>query len=366
MFCGNCGKEIPEDVIFCPECGKKCNNQKLNETAEEKVYSKPKTINPKIKIGIVVLIIVIILSILAGKIVNYIQSIPNNNEIILAANNLSNDSFVATDGKWLFYYDGNGLCKEKLSNGKNKTYIDKEQIVGDVFFLGDKLYVETMSAFYTTDVKGKELTEIPNTTFCENKFQTDGKKVYIDIFSSDVGNGICSQKRDGSDLKEFADIESSKILFNGEYIYIFSPYGKVNEEENIHMGVTVMEPDGKNQKLILDFCPSNFVFGEEKIYYTQENYLYSMNFDGSNQQKFGDIKVDTGLNVLDGFIYYVDYNSKNICKTSEENPSYSTILNGCRSEYVVIVDEWIFYYNEDEHAKYRMKFDGSENQLFLE
>lgn len=33
MFCRNCGKEIPDDSVFCPECGGKCSDEK----AESKI-----------------------------------------------------------------------------------------------------------------------------------------------------------------------------------------------------------------------------------------------------------------------------------------------------------------------------------------
>lgn len=366
MFCGNCGKEINDGATFCPECGVKTGITSSNNMAESKVYSRPKKINPKVKIASIILVVVVVLSVIGIKTIDYIQSIPSDSEIMLTANNLSNGAFATTDGKWLYYFDENGLCKEKLSNGKSKKYLSTEYKNGDVFFLGDKLYVETMSAFYTTNSQGKEFTEIPNTTFCENKFQTDGRNIYFDNFDADYGNGICSQKNDGSNIKEISDIAISKILFNGESIYAFSPFDTVNGESNLYKGVTIVDTDGKSERLILDFCPGNFVFGEGKIYYTKDNVLYCMNFDGTNQQQFGDIKVATGLNVCDGFIYYVDYSSRNICKVSVDNSSYSTVLNDCDSEYINIVGDWIFYNNTDDYSTYRMRLDGSENQLFLE
>ena len=33
MFCGNCGKKLPDDAAFCPECGAKA--QKLDAPISE-------------------------------------------------------------------------------------------------------------------------------------------------------------------------------------------------------------------------------------------------------------------------------------------------------------------------------------------
>ena len=35
MFCENCGKEIPEDAKFCPECGAKVSEETGYEISEE-------------------------------------------------------------------------------------------------------------------------------------------------------------------------------------------------------------------------------------------------------------------------------------------------------------------------------------------
>ncbi len=32
MFCSKCGKSIPDDVIFCPECGNTTNQQSMGNT----------------------------------------------------------------------------------------------------------------------------------------------------------------------------------------------------------------------------------------------------------------------------------------------------------------------------------------------
>lgn len=39
MFCANCGKEIPDETVFCPECG-----NKAGATIEKKAVQPPKVI----------------------------------------------------------------------------------------------------------------------------------------------------------------------------------------------------------------------------------------------------------------------------------------------------------------------------------
>ncbi|MFQ6794190.1 zinc ribbon domain-containing protein [Thomasclavelia sp.] len=37
MFCTNCGKQIPDDVRFCPECGAQINNQQADPFGDQNI-----------------------------------------------------------------------------------------------------------------------------------------------------------------------------------------------------------------------------------------------------------------------------------------------------------------------------------------
>ncbi len=32
MFCSKCGKEIPNESVFCPECGNRCKGSNKKDT----------------------------------------------------------------------------------------------------------------------------------------------------------------------------------------------------------------------------------------------------------------------------------------------------------------------------------------------
>jgi len=362
MFCGKCGKELEDNVLFCPDCGTQTTNQpNIGVT-----YAKPKKSFKKIRNALICVLIVGVVLFSGIKIVDYIKSIPSKEEMMLASNNSMNESLAATDGKWLFYFgDGNeGLYREKLSNGKQRKVIMPGETSGELFYLGNKLYAGSMSSVSAVTSNGKELFEVPNTTFCEKKFKTDGKTCYFDCFDPDISTGICSQKLDGKKIKGLSDISVSHILLFDDHLYLLSPYGKVNDMTNEHYGVTRMDTDGSNAEMILDYCPNYFVFGEDKIYYTNDGYLFSMDFDGSNQRQFGSFEVGKGLNVCDGYIYYVDSEDSFIHKVSIEDNLSNTVLNDCRSENINIVGNWIVYNNRDDNSSiYKMKLDGSDNQF---
>lgn len=362
MFCGNCGKEIPNGVAFCPECGEKTVLDNVNSVSEVE-YSPKRKMSKKTKIAI--LMGALLLAFVFGgiKTAKYISEIPSTKEIQQVSNNLENNSFVTSDGKWILYFENNNLCKEKLSDGKSKQTVINDRTLGEMFCLGNKLYIESLSAYSITDLKGKNIAEIPNTTFCENKFKTDGKVCYFGSFRSELGN-VCSQKLNGKKVKSISDIIVSSISFDGKYLYLFSPYDSVSEQNNSDKGVTRINTDGSKPLHILDFCPRYFIFYEDRIYYTEGDSLFSMKSDGSDKRQFKDIEVGNGLNVYDGYIYYVDSSTRNICKMGIDDDSYTKVLTNCSADGISIFNDWIVYRNSDETSDlYKMKLDGSNNQL---
>ena len=56
MECKNCGKEIPEDSTFCPNCGNITNSNKSNKKFQLKTLSL-KTILMAIAVGIWMLVL---------------------------------------------------------------------------------------------------------------------------------------------------------------------------------------------------------------------------------------------------------------------------------------------------------------------
>lgn len=98
MYCGNCGKKIPDDSRFCPECGapvktpvaqknQESHTEKILKPAEKlmkghKVVGKKKTIMAIVAVAVIVLLIAIPVGIhnsdLSRKFENTAQSMENS------------------------------------------------------------------------------------------------------------------------------------------------------------------------------------------------------------------------------------------------------------------------------------------------
>lgn len=87
-----------------------------------------------------------------------------------------------------------------------------------------------------------------------------------------------------------------------------------------------------------------------------------MDFDGENEEIFDDVYVGSGLNVADGYIFYVDRDSDNIYRINEDG-SDKTRLNTTRSGNINIAGKWLIYEDrDDDYNLAKMSFDGDITQ----
>lgn len=348
MYCGNCGKQIKDDAAFCPECGH----------ATSAAVSTQKRKIPKVAFigaGAVLLLLILVLVITSGA------KAPSEEQIRISSNNLNNGGLVATDGKWL-YYTGEGLVKERLDDGEKYTVISDEIHPEHYLYWGNSLYYYTFPGYYK--LKGNSGEDLGFSVFTEGCIQFDGKNYYVTGSGNYDGGGVFSAKAsDIEKAKNIADIHPTEILSNGEYLYLISGFGSINDAPNLNYGTWRIDKDGKNQIELMDYCPSYIVFSEDRIYYTNEDHLLcSMDFDGENEEIFDDVYVGSGLNVADGYIFYVDRDSDNIYRMNEDG-SDKTRLNTTRSGNINIAGKWLIYEDhDDDYNLAKMSFDGDITQ----
>lgn len=355
MYCGNCGKEIENGSTFCPECGAK------TEIAHNTI---PKGDNQKIKkmMRLIIPIAVIIVVAFVGiKIFSYIQSIPSGEEIQMAANNVQNGALVASDGTWIYYNDS-GLCKMRLKDGSGQSVVSSDIYAEHMFYIGNNLYYYSFPGYYVLD--GTVGEDLGFSVFTENCIQSDGKKFYVTGSSNYEDGGVYSTKVGNTEKgTKLSDIHPTRLLLQGDYLYVVSGFSSINDLPNENYGTWRMNLNGKDPISIFDYCPSYLVFSGDKMYYPNEDRaICSANLDGSDETVFEGTAVSGGLNVSEDYIFYIDRDTQTIHRMDKDGGN-KTELNSDRSGYLNIVGEWIFYENQDyDYEIYKMSFDGSYNQ----
>ncbi len=351
MYCGNCGKKIEDGVAFCPECGRPTSTNNLPQKSQGRKFPKP------IIVGAVIVIValVVVFSFLSG------DKAPSEEQIRISSNNLVNGGLIASDGKWLFYNGEEGLVKERLEDGEKQTIISDE-IYGDHFlYWGNNLYYFSFSDYYKLTGNASEGESLGFSIFTDKCLQFDGKNYFATGMGTYDTGGIYSVKSNNIEKSELiADIHPTQILSNGEYLFVISGYGSINDKPNENYGTWRMDKDGKNQIQLLDYCPSYMVFSEDKIYYTDEDrILCSMDFDGKNEESYDGVYVGSGLNVADSYIFYVDRESSNIFRMNIDG-SDKMRLNTNDSDGINIAGNWLIYEDrDDDYALTKMSFDGN-------
>lgn len=355
MYCGNCGKEIENGSTFCPECGAKVDAVQNR---------KPKIDNQKIKklMRLVVPVLAIVIIVFAGiKIFSYIQSIPSDEEIQMAANNIQNGALVASDGKWIYYNDS-GLCKMRLKDGFKQSVVSSDINAEHMFYIGNKLYYYSFPGYY--ELNGTTGEDLGFSVFTENCIQSDGKKFYVTGSSNYEDGGVYSTKVGNTEKgTKLSDIHPTRLLMQGDYLYVLSNFSSINDLPNENYGTWRMNTNGKDVVSLFDFCPNYLVFSGEKIFYTNEDRtICSADLDGTNETVFEGAVVNGGLNVSENYIFYIDAETQTIWRMDKDGNN-KVELNNDDSWCLNIIGDWIFYENQDyDYEIYKMSFDGSYNQ----
>lgn len=292
-------------------------------------------------------------------------------------------SFAVQLGEWVYY--SNPEDKDKLykvkEDGTGKTKLsDKRawdvQVVGDwVYFVND--YTDSEEAVLPYGPKDDSLTH--------------GYAVIYKI-SVNGGEEICIYKTKKSPYKyEFY----GKI----KHEYLRTIMNMVVNNNKVYFedsGIYKIDINGENKTMITKTDAFDFSVVDGYIYYYDftDKKIYKMRDDGTEKTKFIEFEKLDGSDSLeftinDGWLYYT--NPVRFNDGEKDEAFYKIRLDGTektkltdKNVFGFIVDkDWIYYYvsnsmvydsttdsyssnDNDYTAIYKMKTDGSENQLLLE
>ena len=230
--------------------------------------------------------------------------------------NIANSGFWTFQGQEVFYTAGHDLGIYNLETGD----LSKLENHGGHhrYIVGNDIYFSHITGIRKADLSTGDYVQLTNFTATYINVYEDW--VYFVNYKED--DKVYRMRTDGSDLQELSSLESVRILLQYDGYLYFNPYSEYNK-------LYRMQLDGSDLVMINDQWVDFFMIYEDKLYMSQEGIpgIYTSNLDGSMISKLTD--------------YY--------------------------GPYINIVNDYIFYNNTvEKNQLYRMKLDGSENELWLD
>jgi len=259
MFCGKCGKQVPNGCEFCMHCGEKVNAAQESLLDIEGGNKSKKNVKKLMFIGIisVVSLAVICCGILfAPKI--FAPQIP------FSAMNVNNYAQLAYDDDNVVYigkYDSSdkkAVLVKANANGTNKKVLLDDENVSTVFLYKNTVYykkqADSVISIHKIDIDGNSNTKI------------------FDIPSKE-------------------NTVTNLIVCNDKVYYILNK--KINS----------IDLDGSNKKEVIAEDVTSFCIDNDTIYFTTEDYIKKQKISSDSCEEISKIAA-TSLCVYDGFIYF--------------------------------------------------------------
>lgn len=270
--------------------------------------------------------------------------------------NLNNNAWAAGQGDWIYYSTFDAIYKMKKDGTANQKICNYSgismSVCGDWIYFSEDNYIYSRIRTDGTNYK-KILKDVSYLTVVNRKiYYTDKETGYMYRIDENGRNKVLLIKQDcGRSVNVLEDM----IFWS--------------EGENFYRS----DINGKNIK-----CVENFSFNNIVAY---KGYLYeSANVDISDYNgKFVKQLFENGgamdINISDDWIYFSYWDDKGCIYKCKLDGSGMQKLNDISATDVTVVGNWIFYLKmeyEDNgdgtfsgHSSdlYRMKIDGSDNQI---
>lgn len=320
MLCSKCGEEISNVDRFCRNCGNILNK----ETHSGKGNKSSIWSNCWILIVLAVLLISIVTYINLGGVSN--KPDPNKNH---QGNNIVNGGIVVQQDDWVFYID--------RSDGSKIYKIHKD---GE----GKVKLSDDASAFL--NIEG-------------------GWLYYVNI--SDNGY-IYKMKDDGTNRTKICDYRATHLNIVGDWAYFIESSMRSPKVQRVGLdGSKRTDYNGLHKSDCINvadgwiYLSSDSVGSKDFDYYGKSEYgLYKMTIDGMQKTKLNDDRA-TFINVLGGWIYYVNLSDEYKIYKTKTDGTERTALSDDKAMFINVMGDWVYYANIEEEGKlYKIRADGTE------
>lgn len=375
-FCTKCGAEVKEYERFCNECGNPVQKivikeaDSLNsggdilrmgdETASQAAVGKESLTRQgtKLKFRPGYLFFLIPLVIIAALYLLLSRSSVNTQGNTF--DNMLYGGMAAAQGDWIYYTDEkNGLFKMNEKSGIIQP-LDKDNCFS-INVIGPWVYYSNDKGIYKIGTDGQNKTRIS-----EEKNDLSIQMVTKSYIYYAEGNKLARMNLDGTGKKDIG--ESTAIIGTTAGKMVLLEYNMAEFASSAALTPTyklyTANKDGGNKNSIGKIkSHMGYIHVEgSKIYYLDADKQRLMEYNSKSDSSTQVIDRDMNIcSISDGWIYYTDKgNNLNRIRLNGQDEKKLASEGGYS---LSIVGNWILYRNNNDGTTYRMRTNGSENQM---
>ena len=276
--------------------------------------------------------------------------------------NMNRGGWVFVQNEWIYYCnlsDNWSLYKMKI-NGTDKMLLS-EHISHFIHVDNDWIFFNAAPQEFFGEEGVLCKMKIDGTSFSVVTTDNAIFPKYIDeyIYYINSQNSQDSEiyriKQDGSDRKQITNDDVVEFIISDNWIYYID-----NNRKLFRIGL-----DGKEKIKLSDDSISEFLLTTDKVVYVNErenNYIFTIDLDGERKKKLSDVSC-YGMVLYNNYIVYINMDDKNkLYKTNLDRKENVKICDDVISS-INIIDDWIYYINAGDNKLYRIKIDGTRNEI---
>ena len=373
MFCGNCGKQLQDGAKFCPACGTAAyqEDNNANQNTERKLANeKSVEVRPSKKTSKKALVIAIVAVACVAAIIAGIVLLPDllkpsggvslftdtSAERYYNTYNMVEGTYIARNDNYIFYVNNNGAVVRMDDDfGNRKVVVDGKKI--DIIYLwGETLYYHDSETrrIYSSNIDGENEQQIVNMQTCWFTI-VDNQLYFLEGYSEwDYENerldtygefALYKSSLDGTEYEKVIPYDASSISIQDGYIVYWGA------ENNTIYSVNI---DGTNQQAVHvnndeDYI-NNYKIYKGKLYYTKNagsdntSGLYSLDIKTGEELKLVSTIPGDFTFWNDSLIYEADTNSSaaaaHMCKL---DGSGDKIIVESYVDYPLVMGDYLYY-----------------------
>ena len=274
--------------------------------------------------------------------------------------NISNGGYVAQQGDWIYFTEGDGgLFKERIDGTGRKTLADSGK-VKYINVVGDRVYFQSPAGIMRVKIDGSDMQQLLS-------LQEGASLDYLHVVD-DVMYYVVSQTDSETIYRMPIDGEAQVLYYSNEsYLGVMAVEDGwiyfLETTDMVKMTLMKMTLDGEQITSVVSgtFMSVVQITGDD-IYYLDYPNLYRTDTDGANKTLILE-DIHAGFQVQGDWIYFIsaEDSTEEMLSKARLDGSERTPLTSRAAISACIAGDWVFYLDRYDEVVCRIKTDGTQD-----